>query len=240
MKTLSIVLPCYNEETNIESAINRIYGYLSNIGYAFEIITVDDGSTDGTAHLIEEISRKIKEIRMIHYVANRGKGYAVRIGMLSAIFDKVLFLDCDMAVPIEELDKFIPYIEKGYDIVVGSKRLAGSELIKKESPLREFLGRGFVSVSNLILGTRATDITRGFKLFKRNIAREIFSRQRLERWGFDAEILFIAQKRGYKIKEVPVSFSHGRNSKVNVARDILYSLWELLIIRYNDLKGVYS
>lgn len=225
---ISIVIPIYNEEKRITN-LSEIYKYFKRKHLTCEVILVNDGSTDQTAKTLREISKKFK-FKLISYRKNRGKGYAIKAGMMKAGGKYRLFTDIDLSTPIEEFNKFIPYF-KNYDIIIGSRKKKGAKLIIHQSKLREKLGKGFTKLSQIVLQLDTTDFTCGFKCFSKIAAEGIFSRQRINRWGFDAEILFLAKKFGYKIKEIPVKWSNDPRSRVKFPQDIISSLLDLLKIR---------
>ena len=170
---------------------------------------------------------------------NRGKGAAVKLGMQNARGAIRIFLDADLGIPIEEMDKLTPFIENGFDCVIASKKIAGAQAQRKQPFLRRFLGKGYSVISSTLLVPGILDFTCGMKLFTARAAAEIFSRQTIERWGFDTEILFLAHYLGFQIKEVPVIWTHQPSSKVKIVRDVLHSLRDLAVIIKNRLSGVY-
>lgn len=236
---LSVVIPAYNEEGRIAHTIVRINQYLTFKRYSFEIIVVDDGSSDGTVKLIQNLSRKIKHLALIKNGKNKGKGYAVRNGMRRAQGRIRLFMDADNSVDISHVDEFIRHLESGYDVVIGSIKIGNEKAVEHNGVHRRLLG----SLSNVLVRALATpkirDTQRGFKLFSAKAAKKIFARQTIDRFGFDIELLVIARKNGYRIKEVPVRWENPAGSKVGT-RAYLATLAELLRIAFNRVTGKYG
>ena len=204
------------------------------------MVVVDDGSTDGTVGVVEEFCRAHPAVRLLKNPGNRGKGYSVRHGMLEAKGDWILFSDADLSAPIEEMDRLLEAAEKqGAAVVIGSRALDRSLIGVHQSFFRESAGRVFNLLVQLLTGLRFRDTQCGFKLFEARAAREVFRRQQLERFGFDAEVLFIARRLGYRTVEVPVRWSHSEGTKVSMFRDSLNMFLDLLRIRWNQLRGRY-
>jgi len=236
---LSIVIPAYNEEKRVGSAIDRIVSFLKGSRYEYEIVVVDDGSHDGTVSIVEEYAKRIPCIRLLSNDRNRGKGYTVRHGMLEAEGALILFTDADLAVPIEELPKFIEACDGGADLAIGDRYLEESR-IRKDQPLyRRIVGHmGGLCVRTLIL--RAPPDTQcGFKCIKREPARRLFSAMRIRGGMFDVELIFLARKFGYKIKQIPVAWSHCPGSSINVLKCLLTDPFSLIGIRINNILGRY-
>jgi glycosyltransferase involved in cell wall biosynthesis len=240
-RSISIVIPAYNEERRLPATLERVAEYSSEQSFAFvEILVVDDGSSDGTAVRAGEFMRSHPCARLLQNPGNRGKGYSVRHGMLEAKGDWVLFTDADLSAPIEELEKLMAAVEReGTQIAIGSRALDRS-LVGVHQPLfREYAGRFFNLVMRAVTGLKFRDTQCGFKLFQREAAREIFSRQRLERFGFDAEILFLAEMLGYRAVEVPVRWNDVAGSKVGTLQG-LNGFADLIRIRRNQWAGRYK
>jgi len=238
---LSIIIPLYNEERRIASLL-KISEYLKSQKFTSEVLLVNDGSIDNTflklKKLIENLPNK-KNYKIISYRENKGKGYAIKKGMLEAMGQYRLFTDIDLSTPINEFNNFLPLL-KDYSIVIGSRKRKGAKLLKHQSELREKLGKGFTKLSQLSLGLNLTDFTCGFKCFSSESAEAIFSRQKIERWGFDSEILFLAKKLHFSIKEVPVTWENDTETKVRLPQDIIISLSDLIKIRLNEFKKFYD
>jgi glycosyltransferase involved in cell wall biosynthesis len=239
--SLSIVIPAYNEEQRLPATLDRVFEYLRGKSWDFtEVLVVDDGSRDGTAAVAEEARRARPEIRVLKNPGNRGKGYAVRHGMLEAKGEWVLFSDADLSAPIEELDKLLEAArEQGASVVIGSRALDRSLIAIHQSYFRETAGRIFNLMMRALTGLPFKDTQCGFKLFERRAAQEIFSRQKLERFGFDAEVLFIARLRGFHTVEIPVRWSHSEGTKVSMFRDSANMFLDLLRVRWNQVRGSY-
>ncbi len=241
MTAFSIVLPAYNEEARLPASLTAIFCYLETSGCAdYEVLVVDDGSTDGTAAAAEQFIAKHPRMRLLRNPGNRGKGYSVRHGMLEARGDWVLFSDSDLSAPIEEVERLLKAAtEQGAAVAMGSRALDRSLIQIHQSWFRETAGRTFNLLMRILTGLPFADTQCGFKLFQRRAAQEVFSRQRIERWGFDAEVLFIARKLGFKTIEVPVHWSHSEGTKVNMIRDSANMFIDLFRVRWNYLRGRY-
>jgi dolichyl-phosphate beta-glucosyltransferase len=237
---LTIVIPIYNEAKRIGSSLERIADYLGQQSYSREIILVDDGSTDEGAAIASRILDGREAYQVIQYGKNHGKGYALRQGMLQSSGKYVLFSDADLSTPIEELDKMWPWLEAGFDIVQGSRKMIGALVDRHQPWLRERMGTVFTWLCNMLVVGDIGDVTCGFKAYTGAVARELYGAQRLADWSFDAEIIFIARKRGYRIKEVPVRWQDRQGTKVRLARDTLRALCGIIRIRLNDLLGYYD
>lgn len=228
---LSIIIPLYNEEARLRNLL-KIYRYLDRSNLNYEVLLVNDGSIDNTVKKLKALAKKFK-FKLISYEKNKGKGFAVKTGMLDAKGKYRLFTDIDLSTPIEQFNKFIPHLKKA-DILIGSRKTAGAHLYKRQSFIRESLGKGFTLLSRIILDLEISDFTCGFKCFSKKSSISIFSKQKIERWGFDSEILFIAKKLGFSIKEVPINWSHDPRSKVRFPHDIISSLSDLYKIKYHS------
>lgn len=237
---LSIVIPAYNEDRRLPKTLDRIFAYLQTQPYKAEIIVVDDGSCDRTAELVDAAREKYPDLRLLSNSGNRGKGFSVRHGMLEARGRVALFTDADLSTPIEETAKLLDAIEKqGYDGAIGSRAVDRSLIQVHQSALREQAGIFFNRLVRWIAGIDFSDTQCGFKAFRRAPTRIIFEQQRIERFGFDPEILFLAKRNGLRVAEVPVRWSHDDATKVNVASDGARMFLELLEIRWNALSGRY-
>lgn len=228
---LSVVIPAYNEEQRIGASLEKIVDYLAQQTYSYEILVVEDGSTDGTLKLCRTFSAKYPRLRALHHETNHGKGCAVRNGMLAAEGEYILFCDADLATPIEELDGFWPHMEQGADIVIASRALRSSHLEKRQPIYREMAGRTFNLAVRALAVRGIHDTQCGFKLFKRDAARSVFSLCMLDDFGFDFEVLHIAQRLGFRIHEAPVHWYHRPGSKVKLLRDGFRMLADLIRIR---------
>jgi dolichyl-phosphate beta-glucosyltransferase len=237
---LSIVIPAFNEERRLPKALEQIGSYLSVRPFHSEIIVVDDGSSDATPKLIKSYADKYPGLRLVSNGTNRGKGFSVRHGVLEAHGDIVLFTDADLSTPIEEADKLLAALrERGYDAAIGSRGMDSSVIEVHQSAFREQAGNLFNRLVRRVAGLEFADTQCGFKAFRRERTRVIFEQQRIERFGFDPEILFLAKKHGLKVAEIPVRWSHDSATKVNVIADGVRMFLELLVIRFNSLRGLY-
>lgn len=244
--TLSVVIPAFNEETNITmGSLDKVLNYLREQKYNWEIIVVDDGSFDNTGCLLDEFKRMSNKIFIIHN-QHQGKAATVITGMLAAQGQIVLFSDLDQATPIGEIEKVLPWFERGYDVVIGSRQ--GK---REGAPLfRLLMARGFMVLRSLFLGLGIADTQCGFKAFRKSAALQIFQKLKLYgrthlvsgsmvTAGFDIEILFLAKQFGYKIKEVPVKWHYVETRRVNPLRDSWQGFWDIIKIRLNAWRGKY-
>jgi dolichyl-phosphate beta-glucosyltransferase len=247
---LSIVIPAYNEEGRLARTLSRIREYFAGrrvppgvapeIGLnQLEILIVDDGSKDGTARIAEECAREMPCLRLVSNGENRGKGYSVRHGMLEARGRLALFTDADLSSPIEEIEKLLAALAAGNDIAIGSRALDRSLISTHQARHREIAGIIFNGFVRVITGLPFHDTQCGFKIFRREPSRIIFEEQRIGRFGFDPEILFLAKRRGLRIAEVAVRWAHDPATKVHVLRDSVMMFGDLLFIRWNWLLGRY-
>ena len=233
----SIIVPCYNESTRVDNIV-KILEYLRGLDKSWELIVVDDGSTDNTLDKLKSLNKK-SDFKLISYSNNRGKGYAVKTGMLAATGEFRLFLDVDLSTPITEIEIFSQFAGQ-YDVIIGTRKIKGAKVLVHQPILREYLGVVFTFLSQLILNTWVSDFTCGFKSFSQEAAERIFGKTRIFRWGFDSEALFLAKKYGFSIKEVPVVWKNDKRTRVRFPTDIVNSFGELLAIRYFDwVKGSY-
>jgi len=237
--TYSIVLPAYNESARIAATLGRILAHASQRDWQIEVIVVNDGSTDDTARIVREYASKHPTLRLLENPGNRGKGYSVRNGMLQAQGDILLFSDADLSSPIAEADKLFSAIHQGADVAIGSRWVKTELQIKRQPLYRQFLGRIFNLALRLVLGLNFKDTQCGFKAFTRDAAQKLFPLQRIERWGFDPELLYLARKRGLAVIEVPVAWSHREGTRINPVLDGIRMLGEIFVIRWNALSGKY-
>lgn len=237
---LSVVIPAYNEEFRLPKTLECIFGYLQIRPYQAEIIVVDDGSSDRTIEVVNSSRQKYPRLRLVSNAENRGKGFSVRHGMIEAQGEIALFTDADLSTPIEEADKLLAALQKGYDVAIGSRAIDRSLIEVHQSRVREQAGILFNRLVRWIMGIELSDTQCGFKAFRMERARVIFEQQRIERFGFDPEILFLANRNGLRVAEVAVRWSHDAGTKVNVAADGIHMFLELLWIRWNVLRGRYS
>jgi len=239
-KTYSIVIPAYNEGARIGATLERVLRYLTEQEWAAEVIVVNDGSRDNTAEVVRSYAATDHRLRLLENPGNRGKGYSVRAGMLQATGDLLLFSDADMSSPIEEAAKLFAAIEAGADVAIGSRWLQRELQTQRQSVLRQLLGRAFNLVPRLVLGLNYKDTQCGFKAFTRRAAQLIFPQQRIERWGFDPELLFLAQNSGLKVAEVPVTWAHSEGTRIRPFRDGTAMVAEMFKIRGYALTRKYT
>jgi glycosyltransferase involved in cell wall biosynthesis len=238
--TYSIIIPAYNESQRLGATLDRVLAHVEASGWKAEILVVDDGSTDSTADLVREYAGRHPAIRLIQNPGNRGKGYSVRNGMRHATGEILLFTDSDLSAPIAEAGKLFARIAAGADVAIGSRWLDPATQTARQPLYRQLFGRIFNLLLRLILGLRFKDTQCGFKAFTRRAAQLIFARQRIERWGFDPELLFLAGKLGLKVEEVPVEWADDPRTKVRPVRDGLRIFSEMLRVRWYSLMGKYS
>lgn len=231
---VSIIIPCYNEEKRIVKTLNHIEDYIKSKKHQFEIIVVDDGSKDNTVKVVNESRIKV---RIIKFEKNKGKGCAIKAGMAASCGDISLFMDADSSTEISEFDKLMPHF-KDYDVVIGSRALSKDSVIIPQGFFRRNLGFIAHKLIHLILKTKIKDTTCGFKAFSKDAKNLLFTKQIINGWGFDYELIFLAEKFGFKIKEVPIKWKNNFESKVTV-KGYLKSLNELFMIRLNELRGMY-
>lgn len=237
---LTVIVPAYNEEKRIKKTLEIILNYLQKNTYGYEIIIIEDASTDKTFKIISDFKNKHKEkyISIIKNKINLGKGYSIKQAIFKAKKQYVLFTDADNSTPISELPKFIKLVEK-YDVLIASRNLNKSKITKQ--PLyRRLPGKIFPILVRLLLIKNIKDTQCGFKMFKTDQAKKIFKKQTIKHWAFDAETLFISKKLGYSIKEIPVRWINDSDSKLKIFKDPFYMFIDLLKIKLNDLKGVYN
>jgi dolichyl-phosphate beta-glucosyltransferase len=237
---ISVVVPCFNEGKTIFQNIAKIDKYLAERFSGYEIIAVNDGSSDNTLSELRLIQQKVA-IRIINNEQNEGKGKAVRDGILASQNEIAMFLDADLAIPIEELEKFLIEIDRGNDLVIASRFVPGLKIIKPVLWYRKIMERIFRLLRMIILNSwRVKDTQCGFKVFRAEAAKRIFSMATINRFAFDSEIIFIAKKFGYAIKELPITLQNPPKSHVRLFRDPINMFFALIKIRLNDLDGIYK
>lgn len=238
--TYSFIIPAYNESERLAVSLPKVLDYVCKRQLPSEIIVVNDGSSDDTADVVRRFMALHPDVRLVENPGNRGKGYSVRNGMLHAQGDVMLFTDADLSSPIYEADKLFTTIEQGADVAIGSRWLNAELQTERQPWHRQLYGRLFNLALRMVLGLKYRDTQCGFKAFTRNAAHTIFTRQRVERWGFDPELLFLANKFKLRTVEVPVEWAHDHRSKISPLRDGLKMGIEMLAVRWNDMRGLYK
>lgn len=237
---LSIVIPAYNESARIEDALQRVLGCVAEQGWDAEVLVVDDGSKDDTAAIVQQWMHNHPRLHLIQNPGNKGKGYSVRNGLLQAAGDIVMFTDADLSAPMEEANLLFAALNDGADVAIGSRWLDRARQTIHQPLYRRFFGRCFNWITRTMMGLPFKDTQCGFKAFKRPAAQVIFRLQTIERWGFDPEILFIARKLKYVIREVPVTWGHDERSRISYLKDGMKMLEDMARIRANSLAGRYD
>jgi glycosyltransferase involved in cell wall biosynthesis len=238
--TYSIVIPAYNEGARLGATLEKVLGYIRAQKLDAEVLIVNDGSRDNTADIVRAFSAKDPALRLVENPGNRGKGYSVRNGMLNTRGQIVLFSDADLSSPIEEAPKLFAALENGADIAIGSRWLRAETQTQRQPLHRQLFGRIYNLFLRLTLGLQFADTQCGFKAFKRTAVQAIFPLQKIERWGFDPEILFLARKLKFKVQEVPVAWGHSGGTRINPLVDGSRMVMEMFRIRWYDLEGKYS
>jgi dolichyl-phosphate beta-glucosyltransferase len=238
--TYSIVIPAYNEGARLGATLEKVLRYVRAQGWNAEVIVVDDGSRDNTAEIVRGFAEKDSRFRLVENPGNRGKGYSVRNGMLNARGEVVVFSDADLSSPIEEMPKLLAALAAGADIAIGSRWLRVELQTRRQSLHRQIFGRVFNVLLRIILGLRFRDTQCGFKAFTRRASQTILPLQRIERWGFDPEILFLARKFGFRVEEVPVLWGHSGDTRIHPLLDGARMFQEMLRIRWYDVTGKYD
>ncbi|HUD22514.1 MAG TPA: dolichyl-phosphate beta-glucosyltransferase [Acidobacteriaceae bacterium] len=237
---LSIVIPAYNESARIERTLQRVMECVDRQGWDAEVLVVDDGSVDGTVEIVRRWMERNPRLYLVQNDGNRGKGYSVRNGLLQAAGEVVMFTDADLSAPMEEAERLMAAIVAGADVAIGSRWMDRTRQTQHQPMYRRFFGRCFNWVTRTVMGLPFKDTQCGFKAFKRTAAQVIFRLQRIERWGFDPEILFIARKLGYDIREVAVTWGHDERSRMSYLKDGMKMLEEIAAIRINSIAGRYD
>lgn len=232
-------MPAYNEAERIVASLDTMTEYLSGAGIDYEIIVVSDGSTDGTPDIVSQRSLRDRRLRVIAYEPNRGKGYAVHSGMIAARGQYAMFIDADLTIPISIVPEFLDALDDGYDIAIASRRHPVSN--QRSLPLtRRLMGRTFSWFVHRLVVSDVGDTQCGGKAYRSDVAKRLFAVQQIDHFSFDAEVLFLANRAGYRIKEIPVTLDYHESSSIRPLRDSLLMLRDLLRIRYHTLRGDYD
>ncbi len=239
MTELSVIIPAYNEAKRISATLESVEHYLRGTGMNYEVVVVDDGSDDSTREAVSEAGRRMTRLMLIENGVNRGKGFSVRNGFLNSSGKFALFSDADLSTPIEELERFMEEAASGADIVIGSRAARGADIIKRQPLYRMLMGKTFNKIVRALAVRGISDTQCGFKLFRRSSCEDIFREQRIERFAFDVELLFLAAKKGLDVREVPVRWTNSPMSKVNAVRDSARMLLDIIKVRIDYMKGLY-
>ena len=238
--TYSIVIPAYNESARLGASLEKVLAYVHAQGWDAEVIVVNDGSRDNTGEIVRAFARKDPMVKLLENPGNRGKGYSVRNGMLHAEGRFIVFSDADLSSPIEEAPKLLNALQAGADIAIGSRWLRAETQTQRQPLHRQIFGRIFNLLLRISLGLQFADTQCGFKAFKRTAAQAIFPLQKIERWGFDPEILFLARKLGFKVQEIPVVWGHSGGARINPLIDGAKMFQEMLRVRWYSMTGKYG
>jgi dolichyl-phosphate beta-glucosyltransferase len=236
---LSVVMSAYKEEHRIGETLLALDKYFSKQNYTYEIIVVNDGSPDKTADVVKSYQDLVKNVKLIDNKENHGKGFGIKQGMLEAKGEFRIYVDADNAISMEQIESFWPWLKKDYNIIIGSIEVEGSKIEEHASWYRRALGHWAKYLIRALTVWEIHDTQRAFKLFPAKAAEEIFTRQTIMRWGFDIEVLVLAKKFGYKIKEIPIVWKNDLDSKVKpssiikMALDLIKIKWNLITKKYN-------
>jgi len=236
---LSVILPAYNEEARILPSLQKRHQYLEKQDYSYEVLIVNDGSTDKTREVVTEAIKDWPNFKLIDNKANKGKGGVVKQGMLSASGKWRLFMDVDESVTIDEIERLWPYTQD-FKVIIGSRYTEGGKITKKQPLVRRIISRGGNLLIQTLIAWGIKDTQCGFKLFSVAATKEIFPLQTMERWSFDMELIAIAKKHGYKIKEVPVIWKEQAGSKLGAAKAAARSLRDVFVIWWHKIIGKYN
>jgi dolichyl-phosphate beta-glucosyltransferase len=237
--TLSVIIPAFNEEHRLPAYLDEIMAYLGQKTFSYEIIIVDDGSSDGTSAFVERFATENPEVVLVRLLQNKGKGHAVKTGMLKASGEIRLFADADGATPISEFERLRQAIEQGADVAVASRALHDRSRIVQTKLHRKLIGTAFNFIVRTLTVKGINDTQCGFKLFTREAAEKVFPLQSIHDFGFDVEILYLCQKKGFRIREVPVTWTDIPGTKVKIMRDSLRMFKDVVKVRANDWRGIY-
>jgi dolichyl-phosphate beta-glucosyltransferase len=233
MIDLSVIIPAYNESARIGPALDTVLAYLRAQTYAWELIVVDDGSRDATVEVVNQRLAAVPQARLVAYQPNRGKGFAVRTGVLAATGQWVVFLDADLSTPPEEIANALRFLGEGYDMVIGSRALPESQIDRKPPPYRRLATAIFDLVKHLLVGLwQFSDTQCGFKAHRQSIVRPLYERAVIDRFMFDVEILYLAERKHLKVHEMPVRWADAAGSKVRFIEGVVNMVRDLVRIRW--------
>jgi dolichyl-phosphate beta-glucosyltransferase len=233
MPALSVVVPAYNEAARISPSLEKILGYLRAQPHSWELLVIDDGSRDETAAIVNQIIDHTPEAKLISYLHNRGKGFAVRTGVLAARGQWVVFLDADLSTPPEEIDNALKFLAAGYDMVIGSRALPDSRIETRQPPIRRFGTFIFNLTKHLLVGLwQYSDTQCGFKAYREDAVRPLYERAVIDRFMFDVEILYLAERKKLKVREMPVRWADAAGSKVRFFEGLVNMFKDLVRIRW--------
>ncbi len=231
---LSVVIPAFNESLRLGPSLEKVVGYLGRQGLRYEVLVVDDGSTDSTGEVARSFASR--GVRLLRQEVNRGKGAVVRIGVLASQGAEVLLVDADLSTPIEDLERLQPHLSEA-EVVLGSRAVAGSDILQHQPFYRELMGRTFNFIIQ-VLGVRGLRDTQcGFKLLDGAVARRLFAEVTIESYAYDVELVWLAQRRGYRVVEVGVRWADSPSSKVNPLTDSARMFWDVLALRWRDFRS---
>lgn len=236
----SVVIPAYNEEDRLAEPLIETLFYLREESDGVEVLVVDDGSRDGTAAVAQDVGDEFPEVRLLRLPANRGKGFAVRTGVMNSTGQFVLFADADGSTPIRDVERLRKRIDAGADLAIGSRELGDGEVEVETRAYRKLMGRIFHGLVSLLAVGDFEDTQCGFKLLRGPVARDLFGRLRMDGFSFDIELLSLALEKGYRVEEVPVNWSHVPGSRVNLLTDSLCMVRDLFVIRSRLARGAYE
>jgi glycosyltransferase involved in cell wall biosynthesis len=235
---LTIVIPAYNEESRLPATLTRVSEALESRGEPYEVLVVVNGSTDRTADVVKQATARDGNVRLI-VTQLRGKGRAVKIGIVEARGDRIVFADADLSTPIEEVIALADQLDERHQVVIASREGSGARRVG-EPYVRHLMGRVFNLLVQVMAVRGIQDTQCGFKAFTRQCAQDVFRRQRIVGFGFDVEVLYLARRLGYGIKEVPVTWEYAASSRVDPVKDTIRMFRDVLAVRWNDLRGFYG
>jgi dolichyl-phosphate beta-glucosyltransferase len=237
---LTVIVPAFDEAARIPATLRAISDHFARAPFPVELIVVDDGSRDETPAIVRDAAAGLAlPLRLLRYAPNRGKGFALKVGFAASRGDRVLFSDADLSTPIEEADRFLAELDRGADVAIGSRKEERARIEVHQPWLRETLGKGFTWLVRLLVAD-VSDATCGFKAYRGDAGRDLYARMRVFDWSFDAEMLFVGNRLGLRLVEVPVRWRDQAGTKVDLRRDVVRSLVGLLRIRWNAARGLYA